>query len=67
MTTFAPTDKASSRTKNRLREHPDLVDTGERSNHIMGFGTRMMGLFKVPEANGWIGWLPLDEVDGASD
>ena len=58
-----PNLTASKRTKNRLREHPTLVDTGERSQSIMGFGTRMMGLFEVPnKTNGWVGWLPMDEV-----
>lgn len=57
---------ASKRTKNRLREHPVLIDTGKRSTSIMGFEGRLMGSFVVPDAaktNGWGGWLPLDELD----
>lgn len=52
--------KVSQRTKNRLREHPDMVDTGKRSNDILGMPGILCALMESPD--GWIGWIPVSEL-----
>ena len=55
--TAAP--KASSRTKNRLREH-GAEFTLVRINHPSCFAGRRSVLVVAPD--GWTGWLPLNEL-----
>jgi len=51
--------RASSRTRNRLREHPGAFELKETSNPVCLAG-RVAHLLEHPD--GWIGWLPADEL-----
>lgn len=55
---LTPKPQASSRTKNRLREHPGPF-TLKRTDSPSCFG-REAHLVEHPD--GWSGWLPADEV-----
>jgi len=55
--TAAP--KASTRTKNRLREHGTEF-TLVHISHPSCFAGRRSVLVVAPD--GWIGWIPLDEL-----
>jgi len=51
---------ASARTKNRIREHPDIIWTGHQSMDVWGLEGQRCGLFVSKD--GWSGWLSMDEV-----
>lgn len=53
-------DEASSRTKNRLREHKNLGSIRETSSHHL-FDGRPAALLVCADC-GWLGWIPLDEL-----
>ncbi len=52
--------KQSTRTRNRLREHPDL--TPEREGKFIGPGPLSGRLCVLLRGAKWAGWLPADEV-----
>lgn len=62
MTTVTLTAKsgASSRTRNRLREHPGAF-TLKRTDRPLCFNGAVAHLVEHPD--GWSGWLPADEVE----
>ena len=65
MTTVTLTAKsgASSRTRNRLREHPGAFTLKRTDNPACFNGTRA---HLVEHPDGWSGWLPADEVEISS-
>ena len=67
---FGPVDalpEASSRTKNRVREHPNMQpdqimpDGSARRAHSQALGGVEAILFKCPDCD-WLGWLPTSEI-----
>jgi hypothetical protein len=54
-----PTDKASQRTKNRIREHGSIFQV-ER-HHLDGQTWLMRQLHEVHGRGRWLGWLPVNE------
>ena len=57
--TLTASSTASSRTKNRLREHPGTFSLKETSHPQCLDGAE--GIF-VTHDDGWLGWFPTDEV-----
>lgn len=57
--TVAPRPTASRRTRNRVREHAGLRPIGEPREVLFAPGP--WRLFSAPD--GWLGWLPAEEVD----
>ena len=55
--------KASSRTKNRIREHgPEF--THRRGPSVPRFsGNRGVEWILLTSEDGWFGWLPVDEIN----
>jgi hypothetical protein len=54
-------NKASNRTKNRLREHgPEFVLVEEAQSCLFDNGARLWVLVKNDT---WIGWLPEEEIN----
>lgn len=51
---------ASNRTKNRIRENGEVMTALER-DHPTCLNNRESFLFRA--SNGWLGWIPVDEVD----
>lgn len=56
---------ASTRTKNRLREHKELAHANDRST-IFKDGVQH-GFFRCVDHCDWVGWLPLHELEGWSN
>ena len=56
-----PTTRASSRTRGRIREHPGL--TVQRTAWVGCIGSRWRHCALCASPDGWLGWLPLDEID----
>jgi hypothetical protein len=59
MVTVTAKPGASSRTRNRVREHPGAFTLKNTSNPTC-FGGREAHSLHHPD--GWFGWLPADEV-----
>ena len=57
--TLTPSRKASSRTKNRIREHGPHFEV-VRVDNAMCLHGRQAAFVEAPD--GWRGWLPLDEL-----
>ena len=60
MVTVKAQPGASSRTRNRVREHPGVFTLKETSNPVCFDGRKA---HRLQHPDGWGGWLPADEVD----
>jgi len=58
------TRKAASRTKNRIREHGPEFEV-VRVSHPACLHNRAAAFVRAPD--GWVGWLPLDELQEPVD
>lgn len=58
-------DNASQRTKNRLREHPNMIAKHGPERVFALSGAKGM-LLECPDS-GWFGWLPCSEIEDVSD
>ena len=57
---ISPTNKASKRTKNRIRENgPTFQVMRENTQHVFAIGCVAGSLMR--SKNGWLGWLPRSE------